>query len=372
MVSFPGVYVPVFLILFGVSALLTGLLYGAARRSAFLLPAIRDRDVHTVRKPRVGGLAMWLSVAVGILVISGVPSLSHLLDFSRTHVGGIDISLWGIMAGMLVLLVMGLVDDIRGLSPVGQLLGQFLASLCLVVAGIGVNHVTIPFGSQVRLDGIYWHLPSWLGGQTVWLWSSVFTVIWTMTLINVMNWFDGLDGLAGSVAVTASVVLLFLSLKLGFLSTATLAVLVAGAAAGFLAWNWYPSKLFMGTVGSQLLGFLLAVIAIISGGKVATATLVLGIPLFDALIVILRRLADGVSPFEADQRHLHHRLLKMGLPVPWVVIVINLVSVIFGVLAYRAQRADAKGILTLGLVILMLLFIYATYVFERRRKKSYT
>jgi len=298
---------------------------------------------------------MWIAVVAALVIIAETPATAHFLDFNRPHYLGLDKSLWGIIAGMAVLLVMGLIDDFCGLSAGAQLVGQFLASLCLVTAGIGVSHITLPFGGILSFSQLS---------------SDLFTIIWTMTMINVMNWFDGLDGLAGSVAVTASVVLLFLSLKLGFLSTATLAVIVAAAASGFLFWNWYPSKIFMGTVGSQVLGFLLAVIAVVSGGKLATATLVLGIPLFDAVIVVFRRLIDGVSPFQADQRHLHHRLLKIGLSVPWVVITVNLVAVVFGVLAYRVQQASAKGWLTIVLAVLMLVFIYLTYVFERAKKRA--
>lgn len=370
MLTVPTAYGSILLTVFLAATALTGGLYYASRNRDKFLPDIRERDVHKVRKSRIGGIAIWFSILVALLIVAAIPNTSHFLNFSRPYFGGLDISLWGIIAGLSVLLVMGLIDDIKGLSPAAQLLGQFLASLCLVVAGIGVSHITLPFGGLLPLDQTSWVLPTWLGGQTIWLWSSLFTIIWTMTMINVMNWFDGLDGLAGSVSVTASVVLFFLSIKLGFLSTATLAIVLAAASAGFLVWNWYPSKLFMGTVGSQSIGFVLAVIAIVSGGKVATATIVLGVPLFDALIVVIRRLVAGASPFQADQRHLHHRLLKMGLPVPWVVITINVVAAIFGLFAYRAQQANAKGALTLLLVALMLVFIYLTYVFERGSKKA--
>lgn len=185
-----------------------------------------------------------------------------------------------------------------------------------------------------------------------------------------MNWFDGLDGLAGSVGLTAALALFFVSLRVDFYPTAVLSLIIAGAAAGFLPWNWHPSRIFMGSVGSMILGFLLGVTAIISGGKVATTILVLGIPILDALIVITRRLKAGQSPFIADQRHLHHRLLKIGLPVPWIVVLINSISIIFAILAVRSQGANTKGILTLILIVAMALFIIATYILERRADKG--
>ena len=346
---------------------LTGTLFYLAR-SAKLLPTVRARDVHSTPKPRVGGVAMWLAVMASFLFVVN-STAPQLLDFGNPHYWGIDRALWGIIAGMTVILVVGLLDDLFSLSPFVQLGGQFLAAFSLVMAGIGVRYIRLPHNYDLRFDQIPIHLPHFLGGETIWLWSALFTIVWVVAMINVMNFFDGLDGLAGSVAMTAAAVLVFVSLRVGFLATATLAIILAGSAAGFLPWNWHPSKIFMGTVGSQLLGFTLGVIAIISGGKVATAVLVLGIPLFDAGIVILRRLAAGQSPFQADQRHLHHRLLKIGLSTPWVVIVINAVAVTFGVLALRTQQSTQKGLLTLLLALCMGLFILITYLLEQRSKK---
>ena len=334
-------------IFFGVAVLstaLTGLAYAVAKRQA-LLPAIRERDVHTVRKPRVGGVAMLLAAAVSLLFISSGPN-AYLLHFQGSH------QLAGLLAGMLVILITGLLDDVYELPWYGQLIGQFLAGLCLVVGGIGVPYVRVPFYHLLIFPPVV---------------SGIFTLVWTMVMINVMNFFDGLDGLAGSVTLTASVILLLVSLRFGYVATATLALVVAGVTAGFLPWNWHPSRLFMGTVGSQLLGYLLAVLAIISGGKLAIAVLVLGIPVLDAIIVVLRRLSVHQSPFHADQRHLHHRLLKLGLSVPWVVILTNAVAILFGSLALRTQATNGKGILALLLLACMLLCIYATYVLERRR-----
>jgi UDP-GlcNAc:undecaprenyl-phosphate GlcNAc-1-phosphate transferase len=189
---------------------------------------------------------------------------------------------------------------------------------------------------------------------------------WIVVMINAVNLFDGLDGLAGSIGLTSAFFLLVVSLKLGFVGAATLCIILFGVTAGFLPWNWYPSKLFMGTVGSQLLGYLLALIAVVSGAKLATAVLVLGIPLFDAVSVVVRRIRAGKPPFQADQRHLHHRLLKIGLRPPQVVWLTNAVAVAFGLLALGSQQANEKGLLILGLVACMFLFIAITYVLERR------
>lgn len=353
----------IFLQVFLATNLLIGFLYVVAKKRNFMMPKVRDRDVHTTPKPRVGGIAMWLIVFVSLIVLA-TGHRTDLIDFQgSTHV------LWGIFGAMGVVLVFGLLDDLVGLSPRAQLLGQVLAATVLIVGGLGVPYIRMPFGGELRLDTIALHLPSLLGGGVVWLWSALFTYFWVITMINVMNFFDGLDGLAGSVAMTSSLVLLLVSLRLGFIGAATLCVIIFGITAGFLPWNWNPSKLFMGTVGSQLLGMFLGIIAIISGAKVATAVLVLGIPLFDAVIVIIRRLLAHQSPFKADQRHLHHRLMKLGLPVPWVVVLINAIVLAFGALALRTQQSSTKGMLTLLLALCMALVVLVTYLLERRATK---
>lgn len=355
-----------FLLVAGASVAVTGGLYLLARR-AKLLPVIRERDVHTSKKPRVGGVAMWLCVVGALVVLAQDPE-----RFARLHFGGqiwlgLDRAVWGILAGLLVILVFGILDDLKDLRARTQLLGQFLAATAVVWGGIQAEYIRLPFQATLQLTGWGFDLPSWLGGGHVWALSALFTYFWVLAMINVMNFFDGLDGLAGSIAVTGSAVLFFVCLRLGLTGPATLALIVAGSACGFLAWNWHPAKLFMGTVGSQMLGFLLAVIAVISGAKVATAILVLGVPLLDAVVVVGRRLKAGERPFMADQRHLHHRLLKIGLPVPLVVVLTNLVALVFGVVALRTQDSEGKGVLALLLIGCMALFIAVTYWLERRK-----
>jgi UDP-GlcNAc:undecaprenyl-phosphate/decaprenyl-phosphate GlcNAc-1-phosphate transferase len=329
--------------------LLTGLLYAAAVRWNILMPPVRSRDVHAQRKPRIGGVAMWLLAAGSLLYLATGPG-PGTLNFGD-GVGGMSQAWWGIMAGLTVLLIVGLLDDIIGLSAVWQLGGQLAAGLTLVAGGVGVPFLRLPFWGEIAISPVF---------------SALFVVVWVVVIINAVNLFDGLDGLAGSLALTASVFLFILSLRLGFVGAATLSLIVMGCAAGFLPWNWHPSKLFMGTVGSQLLGFLLATIAIISGAKVATAVLVLGIPLFDAVSVVVRRLLAGESPFKADQRHLHHRLLHLGFSIPSVVLITNLLAITFGILALSTQQANEKGMLTLGLICLMLAVITYTHVLERK------
>ena len=302
--TYPAVFLFLLPLCFLGGVALTGGLYALALQNKLprlpLLPPPRDRDIHTERKPRIGGIAIWLVVLLTLVILPQTPA-GNLLDFGHPGALGIDRSIWGVLCGLMVILGFGLLDDLYSLKWGWQLLGQILAAFALILAGIGPTFINLPLLGTVNLSPLA---------------SALFTLIWTLTLINVMNFFDGLDGLAGSMAITSALVMMVISLNLGSLGTATLALILLGAVAGYLPWNWHPSKIFMGTVGSETLGFMLAVVAIISGAKVATAVLVLGIPVLDAVLVVVRRLRAGVSPFKADQRHLHHRLLRLGLSVP--------------------------------------------------------
>lgn len=335
-----------FILTFLASNLLTGLLYTAAKRWK-LLPGIRNRDVHTKRKPRIGGVAMWL-VLVGGLCLIATSNQPGLLNF-----GGNPLALQGIIGGMIAVLIFGLLDDLYSLPASWQLLGHVVAGLSVVLGGIGIDYIHLPFGGDLPFTPF---------------WSAVTTVTWVVVIINAMNLFDGLDGLAGSLTGTSAIILFVLSVRFGFVGAATVALLLFAAVAGFLPWNWHPAKLFMGTVGSQTLGFLLAIAAIISGAKVATAVLVLGLPLFDAVSVVIRRLKAHQSPFQADQRHLHHRLLNLGLKPPMVVLITNAVALVFGALALGTQQASVKGMLTLVLFAALLGLVALTYLLERRSK----
>lgn len=343
---YPGAWYIALSIFLGAN-ILTGILYVAAKKWQLMMPAIRSRDVHKAPKTRAGGLAMWL-VAVATMIIILLGHRSGLLNFPA----GV---LRGIFGGLIVVLAFGLLDDLIGLTAGWQFLGQLLAGASLVMGGLRVEYLRIPFWGQLAMS------PTW---------SAVFVMIWIIVMINAINLFDGLDGLAGSITLTGSVFLLLVSLKLGFVGAATLALILIGVSAGFLPWNWYPSKLFMGTVGSQLLGFLLGTVAVVSGAKVATAVLVLGIPLFDAVSVVVRRLLARKNPFQADQRHLHHRLLKIGLTPPQVIWITNALAFLFGVFALSTQQANGKAILIILLVLSMLAFISLTYFLERKSRRD--
>ncbi|HEY5221769.1 MAG TPA: MraY family glycosyltransferase [Microbacteriaceae bacterium] len=284
-----------------------------------LYPAIRSRDVHTRPTPRLGGVAMFL----GIVVAFGIAFLAS----SRIAVVGVVFAdpapVFAILGAALLIVLVGIADDLWDLDWMTKLAGQFVAAG--LVAWLGVQIYSLP-----------------IGGMTVgspWM-SVAMTVIAIVLVMNAINFIDGLDGLVAGVALIANGVFFLYSYLLtvrtspsNYFSLASIiAVILVGACAGFLPLNWHPAKMFMGDTGAMLVGLLMATSAIAVTGQLNTATIeglgrsnllptfipiilpfaILVIPLLDFGLAVVRRLQAGKSPFSADRKHLHHRLLDMG------------------------------------------------------------
>ncbi|MDF1498698.1 MAG: MraY family glycosyltransferase [Patescibacteria group bacterium] len=264
---------------------------------------------------------------------------------------------WGIVISSVIILFFGLYDDFKNLSWKQQLFGQVVVVLVMIYAGLQVDYIANPFsGPEFRLDVFQYSIfniqYSILG--------SLFILFWIIGFMNVMNWLDGLDGLAGGVAFIGMVTLFFLSIS-GLVNQPPLGIIsitVAGAILGFLVFNFNLAKIFMGTSGSMFLGFILAVLAIFSGGKIATALLVMGFPILDAFWVIAQRIKAGKSPFEGDTRHLHYKLLERGWSQKKVVLFIYFICLIFGVSAILFQSLGK-------FVVLLFLFVFSYFILTR-------
>lgn len=356
------------------SALLTYILLilvrGIAQKYNIVSPP-RKRDMHSKPTPRLGGVAI---VSSFIIIFATAQLLSpDILWFTDEMRFGFDRHLAGIILGAVILLIFGIWDDIKNLSPGWQIFGQVLAAAAIIFSGIGIDFVTNPFGphgSVIFLNQYSWDLFT-IGGYTtsITLWSDLFTLIWLVGMMNVMNWFDGLDGLASGVTGIAAFLLAYLSAAVGSpVGIIAMLVILCGAMIGFLPWNWYPAKIFMGTSGSTFLGFILGVAAIISGGKIATALLVLGVPVLDALWVVARRLFAGKSIFKADRMHLHHRLVDSGLSVRTTVLILYGISFVFGFLALLKNNTGIKLQLALVLALLVVIIGLGTMVSNRRQR----
>jgi UDP-GlcNAc:undecaprenyl-phosphate/decaprenyl-phosphate GlcNAc-1-phosphate transferase len=293
----------------GVSFLATPLVRRLAIRARFI-DHPSDRKVHPRATPTAGGLAIFIGVASAIGASRLVPSLAEL----HATTSEVDAAL---LAGAVIVAVGGL-DDVRGISVIGKLAGQVLAAGLLVL-----------FGVQL----LYFYFP---GQGTLVLGSDLavpLTVIWIVAMVNAVNLIDGLDGLAaGMVAIGALAFFAYMFRSPGEANgpstAALLSAIVAGSAIGFLPWNFHPAKIFMGDSGAMLLGLLMAVATISgvghnldppTGGDLAAIAipvglplLVLAIPFLDVLLAIARRMRRRVSVTHADKEHIHHRLLDIG------------------------------------------------------------
>jgi UDP-GlcNAc:undecaprenyl-phosphate GlcNAc-1-phosphate transferase len=220
------------------------------------------------------------------------------------------------LAGLL-LTVVGLIDDRKDVSPYIRLGTNTLAALLIIGAGVGIPYITNPIGANViHLDTLRVSF-EFFGRHSILVWADVFAFLWIMWTMNIVGWSAGVDGqMPGFVAIAALVLGLlstrFLAVDPNQVAVTFLACIVSGAFAGFTLWNFYPQKIMPGYGGKTLAGFFLAVLAILSYGKVGTALLVLGIPTIDAIYTLIRRIGKGKSPVWADRGHLHHQLLKIG------------------------------------------------------------
>lgn len=315
----------------------------------------RERDVHKKPVPRLGGVA----IAVTFVVVTmGVYLLRpDALSFTTDTVFGFDRNLFGILLGVLILLGVGIVDDIRGLSPFVKLAFHFVVGIILAASFVLVPHITNPLGGQIELGAL----------------SSLFVILWVVALINVVNWLDGLDGLASGISLIATLVLFFLAMKpeVAQSSTALLGLILISALVGFLPFNFFPAKIFLGDSGSQVLGFLLAVFAIVSGGKLATAFLVLGVPILDVIWVISRRLLAHAPIYQADRFHLHHRLLQAGLNQRQAVVLLYVVSAAFGIVALKTGTYGKLIAIVVLIAIMVIGGLLLAFLTSRKTRSAH-
>lgn len=323
------------------------------------------RKIHKVPIPRLGGVAIALSF---FMLAIAYNLITQRLEFSSFHVLFFEKRLLGVLLGAFILLVAGIYDDIKGLVAWQKLIFQILAAAVAIVFGIGISYLRLPGGYHINLD--QWVIPIRLFGETFSfvVWGDLLTMFWLVLMINTMNFLDGLDGLAGGVSAIAAIAMFFLSLSLGQFPSALLCLILAGAALGFLPWNFHPARIFMGDSGSMFLGYILGVLAVISGGKLATAFLVLGIPVLDVIWVAIRRIINGKSPFTADKLHLHHRMLSAGLTQRQTVLLLYIISAAFGTLAVFSGT-DQKGKAAIYLVLMMVALAIGLIILEYRKKQ---
>jgi UDP-GlcNAc:undecaprenyl-phosphate GlcNAc-1-phosphate transferase len=278
--------------------------------------------VHDRPLPRGGGIVIF--VAVFLTTLFFLPIDKHLV---------------GILGGAFFLMLLGIWDDVFSPHPVIRLLLQILAALIVISSGIGIAYITNPFGGIIHLDTPQISIDLFAATHTIWNLSDLLALIWIVWCMNIVNFSKGLDGqMPGYVAISAFVIAL-LSLRFGgdpaqFIVT-NLSLIVSGAFLGFLFFNFYPQRIMSGFGASTQAGFFLAILAILSGGKLATAILVLAVPMIDAGFVILNRLLNKKSPLMGDRSHLHHKLMDLGWGKRRIAVFYWLAAIFLGFLALQ-------------------------------------
>lgn len=312
------------------------------------------RRIHGSATPRLGGLAVMASFFA-----------VFWLEYAQIDPHFKPKQLAGFMVTCAILLLVGVLDDKFSLPASIQLASHVVVALTLVVVGMGIEQITNPVGGKIDLNLWQYGIP--VGGVDHFLTlpADLLTVLWVVLVINSLNWLDGLDGLATGVGMISAIAIALLSLSavVSQPHVALLAMIFAGALAGFLVFNFQPAKIFLGTVGSTFIGFMIATLAIISGGKIATALLVLGVPVLDAIVVIFRRFRRGGRAWTPGTDHLHHLFLAKGFGVRRTVVTIYLLTATFGALALLAGTTGRKAlafILLLGVMGIVLVWLART------------
>lgn len=310
-----------YLLVFIISAGFTLVLTPIARRIALKFGAIdrpSRRKVHKKIITRFGGLSIFISFLIAVSVALIFAEKFGIKISSREYN-----SLIGILCGGGLIMLIGLFDDVKGLPAIAKLTGQIIASSIAVYFGAQIFFISTPFARLIMLGA----------------WAPAVTIMWMVAITNAMNLIDGLDGLASGITAIAAATLFLVSIKMGQADSAILLVALMGAALGFLRYNFFPASVFLGDSGSLFFGFLLASASIVGVLKstlviaLIIPVAVLGIPLYDTAAAIIRRAVAGRPIFEADKKHIHHRLLRAGFNQRQVVIIIYIACFILSIAA---------------------------------------
>ncbi len=298
--------------------------------------------LHTTPLPRGGGIVIFAAVALGILLFA-----PHTKE------------IYGILIGAFILLLLGIWDDIKNPPPLARLGVQLVAAICAVLGGIGISYVTNPFGGIIHFDAFSYGFS--VGNLHIVTQPLVWglAILWIVWCMNSINFSTGLDGqMPGFVAIAALTIAV---LTTRFIDDPTqgvvytLSLIVAGSYLGFLYWNMYPQKMMSGFGASTLAGFFLAILAILSGTKLATAILVLAVPMADAVFVVLKRIQQKKSPFQGDRSHLHHALLDAGMTKKQVAFFYWASAAALGMISLSLSSGQKVfAILLVGVVVCMI------------------
>jgi UDP-GlcNAc:undecaprenyl-phosphate GlcNAc-1-phosphate transferase len=333
-----------------VSFLTTPLVIKFAKKLGIIdYPKKHPKVIHTTPTPRGGGIPIFAALVIGSLIF--LPIDRHLV---------------GILAGALILVVMGFLDDKHDLNPYLRLTLGFVAAAAPIAAGIGIAFISNPLGGIIDLSQPQLNFTLFGVSHSIWILSDLFAIFWITFLMNIVNMgAKGVDGQLSGVTVVSALTIALLSLKFSADITQwpviILAAITAGAYLGFLPWHIFPQKIMPGYGGSTLAGYLLAVLSILSTTKVGVLMVVLGVPLIDTGYTIIRRILAGKSPVWGDRGHLHHRLLDAGMSKSQVAMFYWAITAVLGFAALNLNTTT-KVYTMIGIAVFLGgLIIWLTY-----------
>lgn len=333
-------YATLFIISFVIALIITPLVRWLSL-SLGATEKLEVRKVHTKRViARLGGVAIFVAFYSTLLLFFFVDRSTFQNLFSI---------LKAIFPATLLILCLGIYDDLKGADAKIKFLFQLLASLIVIFNGIRIDIITNPFVNGQSFDLGIWDIP--------------LTVLWLIFITNAMNLLDGLDGLAAGVASIISFTIFFIALYQKNYIMMALSMSLAGATIGFLRYNFNPAKIFMGDSGSLFLGFTLACISIKGCQKSATTVALLipviamGLPITDTLLAIIRRFLNGRNIFRADNEHIHHQLVKLGLSHRTVVILLYIISICLGLIAFLYATVRDEFIAGILFIVCAIVFV---------------
>lgn len=290
------------------------------------------RKVHQKIMPRLGGLAIYLSFLIGFIILR--PSDS---DFSALP----------IIIGSFIIIITGVLDDRFELSAKVKLIGQILAAGAVVLGGIQLQNINMPFGGEIEF-GIF---------------SIPLTILWIVGITNAINLIDGLDGLAAGVSSIALITISVMAILMGNVFVTSVGLILLGSTLGFLVYNFHPAKIFMGDTGALFLGYMISVLALLGFKNITMFSLIvpiiiLGVPISDTFFAIIRRLVNKQPLGAPDKSHLHHCLLRLGYSHRQTVFIIYGIAAMFGLAAIIFSQATLWGALFVIGVLLIAIEVF--------------
>ena len=325
-----------------------------------------DRRMHRNSMPRLGGIAVIAGFLTSIIYLLFVMSIEGSIDLINTDL--YYLKLIGIFLGIIVIAITGLIDDVKTLKPYQKLIGQVIAAIIVVSFGVTIDQIKIPMLNQIGLSTEC---------------SAILTVIWIVGITNAINFMDGLDGLSSGISLISCLSLLII---FALNDSPVIAIIMVssliGALVGFLPFNFAPAKTFIGDVGSNFLGFMLAIISILGVAKTYTIAvivlpiLVLGLPILDVVWAIIRRIIKGKSLkaiFSADNGHVHHKLVQKGFTQKQAVLILYGASAILGMFAIILLDSGIwKAISFLLMVVAAVALGYKNFVAQKLEDNAET